>query len=142
MKTIPLLIVLASLIIAGCSKPAHRTTSTHHFISSSTSSGSSLYMNDSTSDFRSESSYVSFGGQCLNGNAVVHFFHFTHTIGTFPIDSSNQLVSLYFRDFTGNTKVAHGTITLTAFVPDMTGTFVYTSIDSTVITGSFNQPTP
>ena len=142
MKTTLSMMALACLIISGCTKTAHRTTTTHHFISATSSSGSGLYMNDSTSDFRSDTSFLSFGGQCANGNAVVNFFHFTHTLGTFPIDSIHQFVSLYFRDFSGNTRVAHGTITLTAFVPDMLGTFTYTSTDSTVFTGSFNQPTP
>lgn len=137
-----------ALAIAGigmttsCTRTASRATTTHFMSATVTghpafnATGSRLTTSATIGDnskleaYENDSTLIEFG-----------FISFPSTPGTYTIDRGTNIWVTYNDGLGGHhpkTSV-HGSITLTALRPDLTGTFSCTLNDSSVITGSFNM---
>ena len=141
MKSTLSIIVLTSLLYIGCSKPAHRATTTSHFIAGTTSSGTSFRIeNDTACTAQLRGTELEIHGQSTSGVFTIIFNHYSPVVGTYPIDITNQ--SLSEADVSGSRVAVHGSITLTTVVTDIVGTYSFTGHDSVIVNGSFSVTAP
>jgi hypothetical protein len=140
-----LIALTGSLLLAGCTKkPVARTTSTH-FISATISGGGTFYTSDPNIHTGG-----SVGGNLkidgivtgVNKELEIWFLAYPGAVGSYNLDGVNQ-GGIYVATIPdAAASSVHGTVIFTAVTPDCIGTFNFTRMDSSVVSGSFNVPAP
>lgn len=143
-----LVFFIAAITIGSCKKDtASKTTSSHFVLATVSGGGGSFSASDGMVKTNKNSGsplpYVEVNGTSPSGTSItVWIYSYAGTIGTFSMDGSNYGGTYKPTTTAAAMPSAHGSLTVTAVTPNLTGSFNFTCTDSTVITGTFNSTTP
>lgn len=141
-------IFIATITLGGCKKEPASKTTTSHFISASVSGSGSAFsslgaMVKTNKNEASPNPYVEVNGTSSSGSRItVWIYSYVGAVGTFTMDGTNYGGTYRPSATALPIPSAHGSLTVSAVSPNLTGSFNFTCWDSTVITGTFNSTTP
>ncbi len=141
-------ICTATIALTGCKKEPASKTTTSHFMSASISGSGGVFsssgaMVTTNKNAASPNPYVEVNGTSTSGARItVWIYSYIGAIGTFSMDGTSYGGTYRPSGTAMPVPSAHGSLTISAVTPNVTGSFNFTCWDSTVIAGTFNSTTP
>lgn len=147
MKRLKLALIAMAMMACytSCHTSGARTTSAHFITATSTSIGAFNASGINVTTDGAVGAKISIQGEVTGSQRrlIISINPYAGITGPITLGgTSNSAIMFYSALADTLIMSAHGTITLTSVTPDVAGTFSYTGSDSSVVTGSFNAPTP
>ncbi|MCF8450269.1 MAG: hypothetical protein K9G49_10410 [Taibaiella sp.] len=141
-------IFTAVITLGSCKKEtASKATASRFVLASVSGSGEAFSSSDdmvrTNKNAASPFPYVEVNGTSASGARIsVWIYSYVGSVGTYTMDGTNYGGT--YKPSTASIPVlsAHGSLTVSAVTPNLTGSFNFTCSDSTVVTGTFNSTMP
>jgi hypothetical protein len=138
-------VLLAMSLLFGCTKKDQNKTTSGHYLLASVSGSSFSSSGDLVKINKNEAypyPYVEVRGYLASGAYVsVWIYSYTGALGTFMM-APTVCGGFYKPAGIDMISSAHGMLTISTATPNLTGSFSFTCVDSSVISGTFDAPAP